>query len=141
MHRFLTGEYMSAYSGFAPLVLRVATGAVFAMHGYQKFSGGLEGVTGFLTSLGFPIPAVFAVILIAVELVGGIALILGLATRPVAKLAAIVAFVGFLTVHVSNGFFISANGYEFIMLLFAASVSLMITGPGKWALDDYFRKQ
>lgn len=132
---------MSAYSGFAPLVLRVATGAVFAMHGYQKFSGGLEGVTGFLTSLGFPIPAVFAVILIAVELVGGIALILGVATRLAAKLSAIVAIVALFTVHASKGFFISDGGYEFIMLLFAASVSLMITGPGRWALDDLLRKQ
>lgn len=141
MPKLLTGEYLNAYAGYAPLVLRVATGLVFAMHGYQKFQGGLEGVTGFLTSLGFPLAGVFAVILIAVELLGGIALILGLATRVVAKLCAIVAFVAFLTVHVSNGFFISNGGYEFIIVLFAASVSLMLTGGGKWALDNYFNKQ
>lgn len=142
MQRFITGEYLGAYSGFAPLVLRVATGAVFAVHGYQKLTQmGVEGVAGFLTSLGFPIPAVFAVILIAVELLGGIALILGVATRPAAKLLAIVAFVAFFTVHMTKGFFISDGGYEFIMLLFAASVSLMLTGPGKWALGEYFRKQ
>ncbi len=141
MPKLLTGEYLSAYSGYGPLVLRVATGLVFAMHGYQKFTGGLEGVTGFLTSLGFPIPGVFAVILIAVELVGGIALILGLCTRVVAKLCAIVALVAFFTVHMSNGFFISAGGYEFIIVLFAASVSLMLTGGGKLALDNYFSRQ
>lgn len=141
MPKVLTGEYLSAYAGYAPLVLRVATGLVFAMHGYQKFSGGLAGVTGFLTSLGFPLPGVFAVVLIAVELVGGIALILGLGTRVVAKLCAIVAFVAFFTVHVSNGFFITNGGYEFILVLFAASVSLMLTGGGKWALDNTVRKQ
>jgi len=141
MPKILTGEYLHAYAGYAPLVLRVATGFVFAMHGYQKFSGGLAGVTGFLASLGFPLPEVFAVILIAVELLGGIALIVGLGTRVAAKLTTIVALVALLTVHISKGFFISDGGYEFIMLLLAASVSLMLTGGGKWALDDFFRKQ
>ncbi len=141
MPKFLTGEFMRAYSGYAPLVLRVATGLVFAMHGYQKFMGGVEGVTGFLGSLSFPLPGVFAIILIAAELLGGIALIIGLGTRIAAKILAIVAFVAFLTVHASKGFFLTGGGYEYIMLIFAASVSLMITGGGKWAVDDYFRKQ
>ena len=141
MPKVLTGEYLNAYAGYAPLVLRVATGLVFAMHGYQKYAGGLAGVTGFLTSLGFPLPGVFAVILIAVELIGGVALILGLGTRVAAKLCAIVAIVALFTVHVSNGFFISNGGYEFILVLFAASVSLMLTGGGKYALDNHLRKQ
>lgn len=141
MQKFLTGEYLQAHSTYAPLVLRVATGLVFAMHGYQKLSGGVEGVAGFLGSLGFPLPGIFAIILIAVELLGGIALILGIGTRLAAKLAAIVALVTLLTVHVSKGFFVSTGGYEFILLLLAASVSLMLTGPGKWALGDYFRRQ
>src|SRR3989344_5352160 len=109
MFKYFSDEFMSAYSGYAPLVLRLATGLVFAMHGYQKFTGGLEGVTGFLGSLGLPVPAVFAVILIAVELLGGIALILGAATRIAAKLTAIVAFVAFLTVHMTKGFFMSTG--------------------------------
>ncbi len=119
----------------APLVLRIAVGAAFAMHGWQKLEGGIPATAGFLSMLQFPAPELFAVLLIAAELGGGILLILGLYTHWVAKLLAFVALVAFATVHMKNGFFLSAGGYEYIMVLFAAAFSLMITGPGKWSLD------
>lgn len=125
----------------APLVLRVATGLIFTMHGWQKFQGGVPYVAGFLTQLGFPAPELMAVLLIAAELGGGILLILGLFTHWVAKILAIVALVALVTVHASKGFFISAGGYEFIMLILAASVSLMITGAGKFSLDKKLRNR
>ncbi len=140
MNQMLTGAYWSRYSYLGLPVLRVVTGLIFAMHGYQKFSGGLDGVTGFLTSLGFPMASVFAVILIAVELLGGIALILGAFTRVAAKLTAIVAVVALLTVHLKNGFFMSTGGYEFILLLLAASIALMVMGGGKWSIDHKMGK-
>lgn len=121
-------------SGIAPLVLRVVTGLIFAMHGWQKLAGGVDGVAGFLGGMGFPLPMVMAVLLIAAELGGGILLILGVWTHWVAKILAFVALVALLSVHATKGFFISGGGYEFILLIFAASVSLAITGPGKWAL-------
>lgn len=124
----------------APLVLRVATGAIFAMHGWQKLQSGVPGVSGFLGTLGFPAPELFAVLLIAAELGGGIMLILGLYTHWVAKILALVALVALVLVHLKNGFFMSAGGYEFILLIFAASFSLMITGPGKWSLDKKMKK-
>ncbi len=127
-------------SDVALLVLRVATGAIFAMHGWQKLQGGVPGVTGFLGGLGFPAPELFAVLLIAVELGGGILLMLGLYTHWIAKIFVFVSVIAFLAVHAKNGFFISAGGYEYIMLLFAASFSLMITGPGKWSLDKKMKK-
>lgn len=124
---------------FAPLVLRIAVGLAFAMHGWQKLHDmGLEGVTGFLTMLGFPIPMVFAVLLIAGELVGGIMLILGLWTHWAAKVTAFIALVALLTVHATKGFFLP--GYEYILVLFAGAVSLMITGAGKYSLDAKMMK-
>lgn len=131
---------LNKWKDCAPLILRVVTGAIFAMHGYQKFTGGVAKTAGFLDSLGFPAATAFAGILIAAELLGGIALMLGLFTRPVAKILAIVAIVALFTVHASKGFFISQGGYEFILLILAASISIMITGPGKWALDNKMRK-
>ncbi len=124
----------------APFVLRVSTGLVFAMHGWQKLEGGIPFVAGFLTQLGFPAPEFFAVLLIAAELGGGILLILGLYTHWAAKVVAFVALVAFATVHMKNGFFLSNGGFEYIVLLFAAAFSIMVSGPGKWSLDHKLRK-
>ncbi len=123
----------------APLILRVVTGLIFAMHGWQKLMVmGVPGVTGFLTMLHFPLPGVLAVLLIAGELLGGILLILGLWTHWAAKVLAFIALVALVTVHLAQGFFLP--GYEFILLILAASVSVMITGPGKWSLDRKMMK-
>ncbi len=127
------------WGAVAPLVLRVVVGVIFAMHGYQKLTMmGVPGVSGFLTMLGFPMPDVFAVLLIAAELGGGILLILGLWTHWTAKILAFVALVALATVHLSKGFFLP--GYEFILLILAASVSVMITGAGKYSLDHKMKK-
>lgn len=123
----------------APLVLRLAVGLVFAMHGWQKFQGGIPFVAGFLGQLGFPAPELMAVLLIAAELGGGVLLILGAYTHWTAKVLAFVSLVAFLSVHASKGFFLASGGYEYIMVLFAASVSLMLTGAGKWSLDRKYK--
>jgi putative oxidoreductase len=124
-----------AWSDVAPLVLRVAIGIVFTYHGYDKLHTGMAGVGGFLDTLGIPFPAFFAVVLTIVELIGGIFMILGLFTHWVAKLFIIVTAIAFVTVHASKGFSIGGGGYEYIMTLLAASISLMITGAGKYSLD------
>lgn len=134
-------ECSSRWGAYAPLILRVATGLVFFMHGYQKLTQfGLEGTAGFLSSVGFPLATLFAVILIAAELLGGAALVLGLFTHWTAKVLAVVALVAWLTVHVTKGFFVADGGFEFIMLILAASISLMITGGGAYALDNVLKK-
>jgi putative oxidoreductase len=135
MKKFLAVSWAAKHRDVGWVVLRVVTGLVFAMHGYQKWQGGIEQTSGFLGSLGFPAPDIFAVALIVAELVGGIALILGAFTRFAALANAIVAATALFTVHIGNGFFISDGGYEFILLLFAASVALMTGGAGKWSLD------
>lgn len=126
--------------GTGILVLRVATGLIFTMHGWQKLQGGVPYVAGFLGTLGFPAPEFFAVLLIAAELGGGLLLLVGLYTHWVAKVLAFVALVAFATVHMKNGFFMAGGGYEYIILIFAASVSLMISGGGKWSLDHKMKK-
>jgi putative oxidoreductase len=125
---------------WALTVLRVVTGVVFFVHGWQKITMfGIAGFTGFLTQLGIPAASLAAVIVIALELLGGLALILGLGTRFVAIPLAINMLVALFTVHLSNGFFVSDNGYELVLLLFAASVALAIGGSGMLALDNLVR--
>lgn len=131
------GEKMHA---FAPFFLRIVVGAIFVAHGWQKFVGGVPGVATFLGGLGFPAPEVFAILLIAAELGGGILLILGAFTHWVSKILAVVALVALVTVHLKNGF-TGPGGYEFILLILAAAVSLMITGAGRWSLDHSMRKK
>lgn len=126
----------------APLVLRVALGVVFVWHGYDKvFTIGLTNVAGFLGNMGFPMATVFAYILAYGEMIAGALLILGLLTHWASKFAAIVALVAFLMVHVSKGFSVANGGYEFIMLIFAAAVSILITGAGKYSLDAKWMKK
>lgn len=135
MRKLLNCSCTNKMTDYAPLILRVVTGLIFAMHGWLKITGGVANVAGFLGAIGFPVAMIFAYLLIAAEFFGGIALILGFYTHWAAKFTAFVAAVAFLTVHVSHGFSLANGGYEYIILLFAASISLMITGPGKWSLD------
>src|SRR5437016_6578899 len=66
--------------GLVPL--RLVVGLVFAVHGAQKlFVFGLGGAAGFMAKVGIPLPSVAAVVVMAVEILGGLALILGLGTR------------------------------------------------------------
>ena len=140
MRPFFTTDQPAYLAGVAPFVLRIATGVIFAAHGWQKLANGLNGTAGFLETLGFPVPMVFAILLIAAELGGGILLILGLYTGFVARILALVSIIAWLTVHTGKGFFMASGGYEFIMLLFAACISLAITGPGRWTLRSIVRR-
>lgn len=133
----MEGVKTNKWSSCGPFFLRVALGIIFLWHGYDKvFTTGIEGVTGFLAGLGFPMATFFAYVLSYGEIIAGILLILGLFTYLAAKYAAIVAVVGFFTVHAANGFSIQEGGYEFIMLIFAAAVSIALTGPGSYSLDS-----
>ncbi len=120
----------------APLALRLALGAIFAWHGYDKvFVKGMPAIAGFLGSLGFPMPQVFAYILGYGELIFGLLLVFGLLTALSARFMLIIALVAFFTVHMGNGFAVSSGGYEFIVLIGAAALSLTVSGAGKYSLD------
>ena len=117
-------------------ILRVVTGIVFLVHGWQKvFTMGFAGVTGGFTHMGVPMPGVIAPIIAIIELVGGLALIIGLFTR-LAALGLIIDMAGAIAiVHFKNGFF-NPKGYEFPLMLLTAAVVLFIAGSGRYAVDD-----
>ena len=117
------------------LLLRIALGTVFIMHGGQKlFVLGPTAVAGFLGSLGVPFPALNAWLVIAAELGGGLALLTGALTRIAGLATAFTMVVAIATVHGANGFFLPA-GFEFVLTLLLASLAVVLTGPGVYSID------
>lgn len=121
------------------LVLRLAMGSIFAAHGAQKLMKGVAATADGFEGLGIPLPMVAAVVVIAVELGGGIALALGLLTRIAGALLAINMLVAMLLVHLPNGFFLP-SGVEFVLALFGGSVALAGLGAGAFSVDAALRR-
>ncbi|HEY9042016.1 MAG TPA: DoxX family protein [Rheinheimera sp.] len=139
-------KILTSNAGVAALALRVPVGIIFAAHGAQKLFGwfggyGLEGTGGWMDSIGLSPGIVMAFLAGAAEFFGGIALILGLLTRPAALSLAIAMVVAIFSVHIQNGLFMANNGYEFGLALLAASVSLLFSGAGKASIDSLLAKR
>jgi putative oxidoreductase len=129
-------ECAKSWGDVAPLVLRVVAGLVFLMHGLQK-TADIAGFTGFLSTLGVPMPVLLGWLVVILEVGGGIALIVGFMTHWISKFLVVVMIVAIFLVHTGNGFFVQKGGYEFALLLLASTISLMITGAGKWSIDGW----
>lgn len=116
-------------------IIRIATGIVFAAHGGQKlFVYGFDGVTGAFAKMGVPMPGLMGPVIALLEFFGGLALIIGLLTRIAALGLAFNMLGAILLVHLAAGFFLPA-GYEFALMLFAASLGLVLAGPGSLSAD------
>lgn len=127
-------------SGLGALALRIPVGVIFLAHGAQKLFGwfggyGLEGTGQFMASIGLEPGYAMALLAGSAEFFGGLALILGLFVRPAALALAVTMVVAIFAVHFENGLFMSNNGYEFALALFAGSLSLFFSGGGSFALD------
>ncbi|MGP9501513.1 DoxX family protein [Specibacter sp. AOP5-B1-6] len=120
----------------ARTVLRIVVGFLFAAHGWQKYNEfTLAGTQGAFTQMGVPAADVVAPIIATLELVGGIALILGLATRPFAALLTLNMLGAIILVHAPAGIFVEAGGFELVLLLGASSLAVALAGPGRLSLD------
>lgn len=140
MNSTLLQRTLATDAGPAMLALRIPAGIIFIAHGAQKLFGwfggyGLEGTGQWMASIGLQPGYLMALLAGSGEFFGGLLLLLGLLTRPAAAVLAVTMAVAIVTVHLEHGLFLSNNGYEFALVLLAASVALAALGGGGWSLD------
>ncbi|WP_180542504.1 DoxX family protein [Nevskia soli] len=129
----------------AMTIARLTLGIVFFVHGAQKVLGWFGGQGLAATYHGFTqfmhIPAVFAVLAIAAEFLGGLGLIVGFLTRIAAFGILCEMLVAVFKFHLPNGFFMNwtgqqkGEGFEYHLLAIALAAVIMIRGAGAVSID------
>ena len=137
-----TAETRTAwYSAFAPAthaILRIGAGLLFMQHGVQKLFGWLGGVDGqggtaeLFTQFGL------AGVL---EFFGGLMIVLGLLTRPVALILVIEMIAAYFIAHAPQGGFPVQNGGELALLYALVFLFLTGFGAGPWSLDEVIKRR
>jgi putative oxidoreductase len=122
------------------LLLRIILGSIISAHGAQKLfgwfgGGGPRGTADGFAQLRFRAPVLMALAAGLAELGGGLLIATGLLTPLAALAIAVVMLNAIATVHWRNGFWNSAGGYEFNLLVLAAAVAIAASGPGRFSLD------
>lgn len=128
----------------SPLLLgiRLVWGWQFLQSGLGKFSH-MEKTVAFFTDLGIPAPSLNAHFNAALETVGGLLLILGLASRLICVPLLINMIVAYLTAErekflaffSDSNSFLGADAFPFLM----ASLLILIFGPGWFSVDTIIR--
>lgn len=111
-------------------VLRIIAGFLFIAHGAQK-------LFGFLAPTGMPPMPAFSLMWVAgvLELFGGLLLLIGLFTRPVAFILAGQMAVAYFMAHAPGGFWPLQNKGELAVLFCFVFLYLAAAGGGEWAVD------
>jgi putative oxidoreductase len=124
------------------LLARCGVGAVFLAHGWQKIQVGITATGRQLDAQNVPLPTAAAVYSTFAELLGGVALILGIGL-PVAGTLLFLDMAGaFAFVHVKHGLFLVNgnrvhNGFELVLVLGLASLIFASGGGGRLTLDRW----
>lgn len=138
---------------WAPLPLRLIVGYGFMAHGFAKWAKGPDAFAAILQAIGVPAPHVMAWLTILIELIGGLAVLLGAFLWIVGLPMAAILLVAMFTVHLQYGFSsiklmaVTATGaqfgppgYEVDLLYVACLATLVLGGSGPLALDSLFER-
>ena len=136
----LINKVLFTRAGFGLTAIRIVVGIIFAAHGAQKLFGmfggyGIAGTAQYMESLGLAPGHLMAILAGGTEFFGGLALIIGLLTRPAALGLTFLSLVAIFSVHIHNGLFMANNGYEFALALLGGSIAVLIEGAGKLSAD------
>ena len=129
---------MASLQSYARSLLRIVAAFTFSSHGLQKLFGFFGGMGGKGITAAFPSLPWFAG---GLEVVGGLLLLLGLVTRPVAFLLSGEMAVGYFLMHYPRGFFPITNGGELAAVYSFLFLYLSLAGPGPISLDALVRKK
>lgn len=142
------GGIYEACSSFAEFLLRAGLGLILLIHGLQKFFGlvggaGMERFIGLLEKFGYPLTTLLGYYIACLETFGGILLIIGLWTRPVAFLVTVFMIFGVhYTASTGAHWFIwFRGGLEFALLIGLVSFYFTAKGAGPWSLDKRMQKE
>lgn len=116
-------------------ILRIITGFLFMTHGAQKLLGFPAPMPGGSAPLASMIG--FAGIL---ELVGGLLILIGLFTRPVAFILAGMMAVAYFMAHAPGGFWPLLNKGELAVLYCFVFLYMAVAGAGSWSVDRLWRR-
>jgi len=132
-------DFLGHHAAWGPVFLRLGAGIMLTVHGYPKLFGPQPGPKGFaqyLKSLGIAGHETMAYVVAIAEFVGGICLIAGFLTRLAALVIAIEFLVIIVRIKWSKGFLTSGGGWEWDWAMLTIVISLLLTGPGRLALDN-----
>ena len=125
-------KFLGSFAGLGLLVLRVAVGLIFLVHGYPKLTRSAAAMEGLFVQHGLPAQLVYVAGVL--ETFGGIVLIVGLFARPAALLLAVEMGVAIVKVHSGRGV-MALHEYEFPLVLGAACLALATVGAGVLSAD------
>lgn len=122
---------LDRYTPYALAVLRIVTAVIFLEHGTQK-------LFGFPASPGYEQPPILSLLGIGavMELFGGLLLLVGFFTRPVAFLLSGEMAVAYWMFHAPQNPFPALNGGDAAILYCFVFLLLVFTGPGAWSIDQ-----
>ncbi|GAA3407985.1 DoxX family protein [Streptosporangium vulgare] len=123
------------------LLARIALGVIFLFHGTQKFLSGVGQTAAFFESAGIPLASLAAPAVATVEVVGGVALILGAALPVFGVLLTLVMLGALAFVHLGNGFSVGEGGYEYVLALTAGTLAVAFSGGGALAVDTLWQRR
>ena len=129
---------LGTLEGRAKSVLRIVAGFTFSLHGFQKLFGFLGGLDGKGAEVHFFSQLWLAGVL---ECFGGLLILFGLFTRPVAFLLCGQMAVAYFQAHAPRGFWPLRNGGEPAVLYCFMFLYFCVSGPGPLSLDALLRKK
>ncbi len=125
---------LDQHNDLATLVARLFFASLFVTYGYFKITA-FAGTTGYMAKQGLPMPAVFAVFAVIIELGGGLLILFGYHTRCVALICAIYVLIAALIAHRNFADGNQMSHFFKNMAIVGGFLALMVSGAGRYSLD------